>query len=91
VIIWRAYYDPSWPKYIATPGCVIGRRNEGLLIKTGDSTLLVTEVQVAGGVCGPPHWPIGARLAFDPTAALASLMSRLKVLEERYAGEEQPA
>jgi methionyl-tRNA formyltransferase len=37
VIIWRAFWDPSFPEYIATPGQVVGRREgEGVLVKTAD-------------------------------------------------------
>jgi len=61
VIIWRADYDPAWPKYIATPGQVVGRPAGGRLVKTGDSMLLVREVEVGGRV-GPPLWQIGTRL-----------------------------
>jgi methionyl-tRNA formyltransferase len=62
VIVWRAYCDPAWPKYIATPGQVVGRLPEdGVLVKTGDCTLRVHEVEV-GGIVGPPAWRIGTRL-----------------------------
>jgi len=64
VIIWRAFYDPAWPKYVATPGQVVGRDagGAGVLVKTGDSTLLVQETEIDGAV-GAPAWPIGTRLA----------------------------
>src|SRR5262249_20927768 len=69
VIIWRAFYDPEWPTSIATPGCVVGRRSEGPLIKTGDSLLLVTEAQASGESGGVPSWRLGVRLE-DPTTDL---------------------
>src|SRR6266550_4057808 len=58
VIIWRAFFDPAWPKYVAAPGQVVGRDagGAGVLVKTGDSTLLVQEIEVAGAV-GAPAWP----------------------------------
>ena len=50
VIVWRAFWDPSWPSYLATPGQVVGRKKgEGVVVKTGDSTLLVTEIEESAG------------------------------------------
>ncbi|MBN1517176.1 methionyl-tRNA formyltransferase [Candidatus Sumerlaeota bacterium] len=64
VVIWKAHYDPSWPNYIATPGQVVGVNPEqGVLVKTGDSTLLIQKVQYVGE--NEPHvpkWRIGRRL-----------------------------
>lgn len=63
VRVWRAYWDPSWPTYLATPGAVVGReRGCGVLVKTGDSTLLVTEVQAGDSAPSVPEWPLGTRL-----------------------------
>jgi len=82
IIIWRAFYDPSWPKYIATPGQVVGRRDEGVLVKTGDSTLLIQEVQSVDGACEIPSWPIGTRLGINLISSLQSIMARLEKLEQ---------
>jgi len=69
VVIWRAYYDRTWPKYIATPGQVVWRvPGEGVLVKTGDSTLLVQEVEIGGRV-GAPRWKVGTRLGGNLGAA----------------------
>lgn len=62
ITIWRALYDPDWPKYIANPGQVVGRLQDGVIVKTGDSTLLVQEIQPAGGEPQVPTWRIGTRL-----------------------------
>ena len=65
IIIWAAFFDRAWPRYLGNPGQVVGRSAEGVLVKTGDSTLLVTEVESeAGGRC-VPAWPIGTRLDVD--------------------------
>lgn len=61
IVIWRAHFDRSWPTYRATPGQVVGRGTGGVIVKTGDSTLLVQEVEIAG-TCATPDWPIGTRL-----------------------------
>jgi methionyl-tRNA formyltransferase len=84
VLIWRAFWDPSWPRYLATPGQVVGRKKgEGVLVKTGDSTLLVTEVQEEDGIASRPSWPIGTRLEAPPGADLESLQSELEALRRR--------
>ena len=63
VTIWRAFFEPSWPSYIAVPGQVVGsRQGEGVYVKTGDSTLLVQEVQAEGGEPRRPRWRIGTHL-----------------------------
>ena len=90
VVIWRAEYDPAWPRYRATVGEVVGRCASGsVVIKTGDSTLVVHEVETADAPPGPPRWPIGTRLGLDPGAALTALAARLADLERRL-DQERP-
>lgn len=83
VVIWRAAYDPAWPRYIAVPGEVVGRRpGEGVVVKTGDSTVLLLEVQVGDAAPTVPAWPIGTR--FVTTAErLRHLEARVSALEAR--------
>lgn len=78
IIVWRAFYDPSFPRYLATPGQVVGRSHEGVVVKTGDSTLLVNEVETATGACVTPRWSIGVRLGPNPAAQLTAILSRLR-------------
>lgn len=87
VIVWRAHWEPTWPCYLATPGQVVGRHPEGTLVKTGDSTLLLREVQQGDEPPTAPDWPIGTRLGTDVAATLATLLGRLETLEARQ-GEE---
>jgi methionyl-tRNA formyltransferase len=87
--VWRATYDPSWPKYIATPGQVVGRRDDGVAVKTGDSTLVLHEVQLEGAACETPAWPIGTRLGLDQAAAIRSLLARVEELEKRLSEKEK--
>jgi methionyl-tRNA formyltransferase len=85
VVIWSASYDLDWPTYMATPGEVVGYRlGEGVYVKTGDSTLLVTKVQMEEGEV-IPHWRIGTRLGLNVSEYLYSLESRLADLERRMA------
>jgi methionyl-tRNA formyltransferase len=82
VVIWRAFWDPSWPSYLATPGQVVGRDpDEGVFVKTGDSTLLVKEVEEISAVVGRPRWPIGTRLGGQLTPALEALRTELDALK----------
>jgi methionyl-tRNA formyltransferase len=82
VTVWRAFYDPAWPTYIATPGQVVGRSpNEGIVVKTGDSTLLLQEVQLEHSESHTPQWRIGSRLGLNLMAYLRSLEARLAALE----------
>jgi methionyl-tRNA formyltransferase len=85
VVIWRAQYDPAWPHYRATPGEVVGRTTDGAaVVKTGDSTIVIQEVQVGGGVPSRPCWPLGTRLGVNASAAVASLLARVAELERRF-------
>lgn len=89
VVIWKATYDPTWPKYIATPGQVVGRRDGGVMVKTGDCTLFLEEIQVAGGWCETPSWPIGTRLGINLTTAIRSLLARVEELETHLSWKEK--
>jgi methionyl-tRNA formyltransferase len=82
-LIWRAFYNPAWPKYIATPGQVIGRSHDGVLVKTGDSLLLVQEVQVSDRACERPSWRIGTRLGIDLASSMRTVLARLDQLEQQ--------
>jgi methionyl-tRNA formyltransferase len=84
VIIWRAAYDPRWPRYRATPGEVVGRAaGVGVIVKTGDSTVLVQDVQIDGRQRGVATWPIGVRLGVDAGAMLSTLLARADWLQPR--------
>lgn len=83
VKLWQAQYNLSWPRYIATPGEVVGRRDdEGAFVKTGDSIILLTEVELVGQAPSPPHWRIGTRLGFNLPQAFRELQERLEKLEQ---------
>ena len=83
VMVWGACFDPEWPEYMATPGQVVGvRPGEGVAVKTGDSTLLLREVEVAGEERHVPAWPIGTRLGINLMSYLSVLQARLTRLEQ---------
>ncbi len=79
VRIWRASYDPSWPSYLATPGHVVNRCAEkGVTVKTGDSTIILHEVQISGQPSSIPVWPLGTRLGLDVLSFLHQMQYRLE-------------
>ncbi len=69
------------PKYIALPGEVVGRDSEGIIVKTGDSTLRIlqiADIDSTGLTMGAvlPNYAIGTRFGIN-------VWSRLKLLEAR--------
>jgi hypothetical protein len=48
-----------------------------VVVKTGDSTLLLQEVQLGSGTPHVPDWPIGTRLGLNTAVALQALLARL--------------
>lgn len=86
VTIWKAFYDPTWPNYKATPGQVVGRvPSGGVMVKTGDSTLHVSRVQVDQNAEETPTWRIGIRLGFNQHASFHNLLKRVEALESALA------
>lgn len=68
LILWKVHYDSAWPKYIATPGEVVGvLKGKGVTVKTGDSTLLIEKIQFEEGNNPeqPPAFPLGTRFGLN--------------------------
>jgi len=83
VIIWKAWYDPGWPKYIATPGEVVGvLSGEGVRVKTGDSTVGLKEVQIGEEHPTIPQFRVGTRLGMDLNAAVLRLQQGITELRQ---------
>ena len=80
VIVWRARFDPSWPAYTATPGEVVGVEPDGVRIKTGDSTVVVQEVEIGGETADPARFRIGTRFGLDLYAEIRRLRAELDEL-----------
>jgi methionyl-tRNA formyltransferase len=88
LIVWQAFYDPSWPEYIATPGEVVGIiPDQGVKVKTGDSTLILERVQFVGDVEHIPEFQIGTRFGVGPTQTVHRLQQ--EVMKLRNANEQQ--
>jgi len=78
--IWKASYDLTWPKYIATPGEVVGiAKNRGIKVKTGDSTIVVESVQFKDQNKSEiiPQFKIGTRLGSNVVKTLKQLQSQI--------------
>jgi methionyl-tRNA formyltransferase len=86
--IWRAFYDPKWSNYIATPGVVVGRNPSGVIVKTGDSVLRIEEVQVCEKPPEVPNWAIGTRLGVNPVCLYNVLSRQLRQIEALRFKEE---
>lgn len=73
---------PGAPHYTATPGEVVGRNTEGAVVKTGDSTILITRAAlIENGRMGEPfkpQWRIGTRLAADAVRAADNVVDMKK-------------
>ena len=86
IVIWKAHYDLSWSKYKAIPGQVVGRiPGQGVMIKTGDSMLLVSDIGGLGDKSRIPSWPIGTRLGFDRDKMLVSLLTKISDIENQLS------
>ena len=90
LIIWRARYDPSWPKYIATPGEVVGVvPGQGVKVKTGDSTLILKRVQFEGEdeLEQLPNFRIGTRFGINLIETVHQLQRQVAELREIVSNE----
>ena len=84
--VWRAGYDPEWPQYMGIPGQVVGVvPNSGILVKTGDSSLLIESAQRDGEDEGIPSLPIGTRLGVNVLDTIYRLQRDLAELQEIVA------
>lgn len=69
---------PDAPNYLATSGEVVGRCDGGVIVKTGDSTVLLSKAALLddkGNFGSPfvPHWRIGTRLGLSVLSELYRL------------------
>jgi len=90
VVITAAEFDPQRPAYIATCGQVVQRiRNKGVLVKTGDSTILITRVVVGDSDPVIPNFAIGTRCGLNLHTSFLELQERVRRLEEQLAGVQR--
>jgi methionyl-tRNA formyltransferase len=79
LIVWQARYNADWPKYIATPGEVVGwLSKEGVRVKTGDSTVVLERVQFEDEQSETvPTFPIGTRFGINIHETLINLQREM--------------
>lgn len=80
------------PVYAGTPGEVVGRTPDGVVVKTGDATIELLAVAEWDGSNPPrfaaPRLPMGTRFARSVSPELLALEARIAALESRL-GEDR--
>ncbi len=74
------------PEYIDRPGTVVGRNEDGIVVKTGDSTLRITEIADWNGEIDNPRTPeygTGTAFGMNLQHEVQRLSSRIDQLEQR--------
>jgi methionyl-tRNA formyltransferase len=88
LVVWRTALIPRAVDFIGTPGQVIGRDAEGIVVKTGDNQIRVTLISELGDDGAPlepriPRFKIGTRFGVN----LLAEYLRMKRLLERLCHE----
>ncbi len=66
VRIQHARYELNWPRYTANPGEVVSLADDGVVVKTGDSSIVLTEISTDDGSRSfEPRYPIGTRFGTE--------------------------
>ena len=78
------------PSYLDKPGAVVGRNEKGCIVKTGDTTICVTEIAElrSGAALGnrrTPSFAVGTLLGIRPAVQMQDLVDRITCLEEQLA------
>lgn len=73
----KAELIPASPEYLGTPGEVVGLRRGGVVVKTGDTTILLTELSG-----GPARMRIGMRFRSRTDDLIKKLEDRVAALEK---------
>ncbi|WP_118828417.1 methionyl-tRNA formyltransferase [Salinibacter ruber] len=80
------------PEYIDRPGTVVGREQDGIVVKTRDTTLKVTKIADWNGEVTNPRTPkyrIGTSFGVNLKNEVQQLSSRIDQLEQRIAHLEE--
>jgi methionyl-tRNA formyltransferase len=85
LVLWSARYQKDWPTYTAIPGQVVGQEPDGVRVKTGDSTIVVTSVQFDDETPTTPALRIGTRLGVNLRRVVRDLRSEVKELRREVA------
>lgn len=87
VTIWKAAAT-AVPRYIAPVGQVIARPDEGVVVKTGDSAILLQQVQIDAGPMIVPRFPVGTCFLANWRKAYLDLRGSCRALEARVTALE---
>ncbi len=82
LVVWRAAATRV-PTYVGPAGQVIARRPEGVVVKTGDSAILLREVQFDGELPRVPRLPVGTCFLANWRKAYLDLRADVLALERR--------
>lgn len=86
MVILESEKIPQAPEYIDRPGTVVGRGAEGVLVKTGDTTLKVSKIaDWNDGIANPrtPDFPLGTTFGINLRHEVKRLANRVDRLEQR--------
>lgn len=92
LVVTKAEQIPQAPEYIDRPGTVVGRDEDGITVKTGDTTLKVTEIADWDGEIVNPRVPghrIGTVFGRNLRSEVERLSDRVTQLEQRISQLEK--
>jgi methionyl-tRNA formyltransferase len=78
LLVRQAALIPHGLEYIGTPGEIVGMKDNGIVVKTGDSTILLVDVVSAAEI----RYRIGLRLGLDYGSIVRQLLQRIDSLEQ---------
>ncbi|WP_263810682.1 methionyl-tRNA formyltransferase [Salinibacter pepae] len=92
VVVTEAERIPNSPEYIDRPGTVVGKSSDGIVVKTGDTTLKVTKIADWEGEIVDPRVPkhrIGTVFGQNLKTKVKRLSDRVSELEQRISTLEE--
>jgi methionyl-tRNA formyltransferase len=78
LIVGKSEIIPNALDYIGTPGEIVGVKNNAIVVKTGDSTILLVDVLPPPGI----RFRIGQRLGLNYSSIMRDLLRRIELLEQ---------
>lgn len=88
LVIWKASASEV-PDYRGAAGQVIARTPNGVVVKTGDSAILVEEIQFDGEAVSVPRMPVGTCFLANWRQAYLELRAAVRELERQVAALQQ--
>lgn len=83
IYIWETE-EVDFPKYRSVPGEIISRRQDGIIVKTGDTAIKIKKISYGPkGEKIVPIIPVGKRLGIDLYNKVIQLQNKILMLEER--------